>query len=195
VQGTRAFDTGPGVGVVDAVVRAIRPDLPFDVDGQLAAQGTPAQKAVDDLLAHPYFSAPPPKSTGRELFTPSYVADLMARCRAARPACSDADLVATAVELTARSIALAYDRFIPEPIADVVISGGGARNPALVQRLVSLLAPRVVKQFDQFFFDGDAKEAVAFAFLGWLHLRGLPGNVPAATGAPGLRVLGAYTPA
>lgn len=195
VRGTRAFDTGPGVGVVDSVTRLVRPDLPYDVDGQLAAQGTPAQTVLDELLAHPYFSAPPPKSTGRELFTPGFVADLMARCRAARPTCTDADLVATAVELTARSIALAYDRFIPEPIADVVISGGGARNPALVRRLVALLAPRVVRQFDQLFFDGDAKEAVAFAFLGWLHLRGLAGNVPAATGAPGPRVLGAYTPA
>jgi anhydro-N-acetylmuramic acid kinase len=181
--------------VVDAVTRAVRPDLPYDVDGKLAVQGTEAQKVVDELLAHPYFSAPPPKSTGRELFTPAYVAELMAKCRAGRAGCSDADLVATAVELTARSIALAYDRFIPQPIADVVISGGGARNPALVKRLVALLAPRAVVQFDQLFFDGDAKEAVAFAFLGWLHLKQLPGNVPAATGARGPRVLGTFTPA
>ena len=195
VPGTRAFDTGPGVGVVDSVTRAVRPDLPYDVDGALALQGSAITSVVDASLAHPYFSAPPPKSTGRELFTPAFVADLIARCRAARPSCSDADLVATAVELTARSIVLAYDRFVPEPIADVVISGGGARNPALVLRLIALLAPRAVKQFDELFFDGDAKEAVAFAFLGWLHLRGLPGNVPAATGAPGARVLGVYTPA
>ena len=195
VQGTRAFDTGPGVGVVDAVTRAVRPDLPYDVDGALASQGTAIMSVVNELLNHPYFSAPPPKSTGRELFTPAYVAELIARCRAGRSGCSDADLVATAVELTARSIALAYDRFIPQPIADVVISGGGARNPALVARLVALLAPRAVVQFDQLFFDGDAKEAVAFAFLGWLHLRELPGNVPAATGARGPRVLGTFTPA
>ena len=102
---------------------------------------------------------------------------------------------AKATQGAARSIALAYDRFIPEPIADVVISGGGARNPALVKRLVGLLAPRVVVQFDKLFFDGDAKEAVAFAFLGWLHLKELPGNVPAATGARGPRVLGTFTPA
>jgi len=195
VPGTRAFDTGPGVGVVDAVVRTVRPDLPYDVDGQLALQGSAVASVVDDALAHPYFSAPPPKSTGRELFTPAFVAELMAQCRAARPGCSDADLVATAVELTARSIQLAFERFIPEPVVDLVISGGGARNPALVRRLTALLAPRAVRQFDALFFDGDAKEAVAFAFLGWLHLRGLPGNVPAATGARGPRVLGTYTPA
>ncbi len=195
VHGCYAFDTGPGVGVVDAVTRAVRADLPYDIDGQLALQGTAVTSVVDELLAHPYFSAPPPKSTGRELFTPAYVAELTAQCRAARAGCSDADLVATAVELTARSIALAYDRFIPQRLADVVISGGGARNPALVARLVALLAPRAVVQFDQLFFDGDAKEAVAFAFLGWLHLKQLPGNVPAATGARGPRVLGTFTPA
>ena len=195
VQGTRAFDTGPGVGVIDAVVRTLRADLPYDVDGQLARQGSAITAVVDDALTHPYFSAPPPKSTGRELFTPAYVAAFISKCRAARASCTDADIVATAVELTARSIALAFERFIPEPIADVVISGGGARNPALVERLTALLAPRPVQMFDALFFDGDAKEAVAFAFLGWLHLRGLAGNVPAATGARGPRVLGTYTPA
>ena len=195
VDGTRAFDTGPGVGVIDAIVRTLRADLPYDVDGALAARGTAIARVVDESLAHPYFSAPPPKSTGRELFTPAYVADFIARCRAAHATCTDEDIVATAVELTARSIVLAFERFIPEPVADLVISGGGARNPALVRRLAALAAPRVVRQFNALFFDGDAKEAVAFAFLGWLHLRGLPGNVPAATGARGPRVLGTYTPA
>lgn len=195
VEGTRAFDTGPGVGVIDAVVRALRPELPYDVDGRLAAAGESIHDVVEHALTHPYFSAPPPKSTGRELFTPAYVADFMARCRAARAGCRDEDVVATAVELTARSIRLAFEQFIPEPVADLVVSGGGARNPALVRRLESLLAPRAVRQFDALFFDGDAKEAVAFAFLGWLHLQGLPGNVPACTGAHGPRVLGTYTPA
>jgi anhydro-N-acetylmuramic acid kinase len=195
VPGTRAFDTGPGVGVIDAVVRTLRPELPFDVDGKLALAGTAIARVVDAALTHPYFSAPPPKSTGRELFTPAYVADFIVKCRGAQAHCTDEDIIATAVELTARSIQLSFERFVPEPVADVVLSGGGARNPALVARLTALLAPRAVKQFDALFFDGDAKEAVAFAFLGWLHLRGLPGNVPAATGARGPRVLGTYTPA
>ncbi|MBW7934717.1 MAG: anhydro-N-acetylmuramic acid kinase [Gemmatimonadaceae bacterium] len=195
VVGTRAFDTGPGVGVVDAVVRTLRPELPYDVDGTLALQGRAIDPVVAQALAHPYFSAPPPKSTGRELFTPAYVGEFIASCRAAEQTCRDEDVVATAVELTARSIALAFERFIPEPVADLVLSGGGARNPALVQRVVALMAPRAVRQFDDLFFDGDAKEAVAFAFLGWLHLRGLPGNVPSCTGARGPRVLGTLTPA
>jgi anhydro-N-acetylmuramic acid kinase len=165
------------------------------VDGKLALAGSAISRVVEEALTHPYFSAPPPKSTGRELFTPAYVADFIARCRGAQAHGTDENIIATAVELTARSIQLSFERFVPEPVADVVISGGGARNPALVSRLEALLAPRAVKQFDALFFDGDAKEAVAFAFLGWLHLRGIPGNVPAATGARGPRILGTYTPA
>ncbi len=77
----RAFDTGPGVAVIDAVARRVRPELPYDVDGRLAAAGAPVASVVDELLAAPYFAAPPPKSTGRELFTAAYVDDLIARCR------------------------------------------------------------------------------------------------------------------
>ena len=195
VDGTRAFDTGPGVAIIDGVVRALRPDLPYDVDGQLAARGAAITSVVDAALSHPYFSAPPPKSTGRELFTPAYVADFIAKCRAAHASCTDEDIIATAVELTARSIRDAFERFVPEPVDDLLISGGGARNPALARRIEALMAPRTVRQFDALYFDGDAKEAVAFAFLGWLHLMGFAGNVPACTGASGPRVLGTYTPA
>jgi anhydro-N-acetylmuramic acid kinase len=194
-SGVRAFDTGPGVAVVDAVARRVRPELPYDVDGRLAAAGEPIEPVVSALLAEPYFVAPPPKSTGRELFSPAYVERLVAGCRAARPDPADADLVATAVSLTARSIGDAYARFVPEPVDDVVLSGGGARNPALVRAIRDALAPRRVVLFDELFFDGEAKEAVAFALLGYLHLVGRPGNVPGATGAAGERVLGNLTPA
>ena len=191
----RAFDTGPGVGVIDAVVRTLRPELPYDTDGRLALAGTPVDEVVDACLAEPYFASPPPKSTGRELFSAAYVARFMAACREARPAASDEDLVASAVSLTARSIGDAYRRFVPEPADEVVLSGGGARNPVLVSAIQAAVAPRRVRVFDELFFDGEAKEAVAFALLGFLHLHGLPGNVPAATGARGLRVLGSMTPA
>jgi anhydro-N-acetylmuramic acid kinase len=99
------------------------------------------------------------------------------------------------VSLTARSIGDAYARFVPEPIHDVVLSGGGAKNPALFDAIAHALAPRTVRRFDDLFFDGEAKEAVAFALMGYLHLLGQPGNVPEATGASGPRVLGSYTPA
>jgi anhydro-N-acetylmuramic acid kinase len=195
LEGVRAFDTGPGVIVIDAVVRALRPELPYDVDGALAASGSPITEVVDALLADAYFATPPPKSTGREHFSASYAANLMARCRSTRPSATDADLVATAVALTARSIADAYSRFVPEPVADIVASGGGTRNAALMAAIAAALAPRPVRRFSDLFFDDTAKEAVAFALLGYLHLHGQPGNIPRATGARGPRILGTLTPA
>jgi anhydro-N-acetylmuramic acid kinase len=194
-EGVRAFDTGPGVGVVDAVVRMLRPELRFDRDGALARAGNAVENVLDELLAHPYFAAPPPKSTGRELFTPDYVAQLVKRCRASRPNCSDEDVIATATALTARSITDAYRRFMPEPVGEVLVSGGGAKNAALMDMLRNSLAPMAVRSFDEVFFDGEAKEAVAFALLAKLFIDGEPGNVPTATGARGPRILGKLSPA
>lgn len=191
----RAFDTGPGCAVIDGVTRALAPELPYDVDGALARRGTPVESVVRALLRDPFFAAPPPKSTGRELFGSAYVTRLIDACRAERPDATAADIVATAVALTAESIADAYRRFVPEPVRDVVLSGGGARNPALVSAITAALAPTPVRRFDELFFDGDAKEAVAFALLGWLFLQRRPGNVPSATGARGPRVLGKLSPA
>ncbi len=195
LRGVRAFDTGPGCGVIDKVVRALRPDLPYDVDGALALRGTPVTSVVDRLLLHEYFRAAPPKSTGPELFSVQYANDLIASCRAESADATDEDIVATAVSLTARSIGDAYEKFIAEPVSEVFLSGGGARNPALVRAIGIAVAPRSVSDFDDTFFDGDAKEAVAFALLGYLHLSGRPGNVPTATGAKGPRILGKRTPA
>lgn len=195
VSGVRAFDTGPGVVVIDGVTRALVPGARYDVDGVLARQGLPIEEVVEAALRDPYFEAPPPKSTGRELFTPEYIAAFIAQCRAVRAEASASDIIATAAEFTARSIADAYRRFVVEPVRDVVVSGGGAKNPALVEAIARLLPDREVVAFDTLFFDGEAKEAVAFALLGFLHLEGMPGNVPAATGARGGRVLGKFTPA
>ncbi|MFP5356127.1 MAG: anhydro-N-acetylmuramic acid kinase [Gemmatimonadota bacterium] len=150
---------------------------------------------IEASLRDPYFSAPPPKSTGRELFTPDYISSFISQCRAVRAEATASDIIATAVEFTARSIADAYQRFVFEPVRDVVISGGGAKNPALAEAIARLLPDTQVVPFDTVFFDGEAKEAVAFALLGFLHLEGMPGNVPAATGAAGARVLGKFTPA
>lgn len=195
----RAFDTGPGVGVVDAVVRALRPGLPYDVDGRLAAAGTPDRAVVTALLRDPYFVTEPPKSTGRELFGSAYADRLRTACVAANPNARDEDVVATAVLLTAAAIADAYHRFVPVPAREVLLSGGGGRNPALVAAVTAELAraglPMGVQRFDDAFFDGEAKEAVAFALLGYLHVARLPGNVPGATGASGPRTLGALAPA
>ena len=195
LRSLRAFDTGPGCGVIDKVVRTLYPHLAYDVDGKLASQGKTFTSVVDDLLSHEYFKTPPPKSTGPELFSQAYTDALIAACRAASRSCADEDIVATAVSLTARSIADSYSRFMPEPVEEIFLSGGGAKNPALVRAITDAIAPKKVRDFDRTFFDGEAKEAVAFALLGYLHLAGRPGNVPTATGAAGPRILGKRTPA
>jgi anhydro-N-acetylmuramic acid kinase len=129
------------------------------------------------------------------LFGSSYAVALIDACRAAAPNGSDNDVLATVTEVTARSIALAYERFVPEPIKDILVSGGGAKNKYLMERLALHVTQCPLRAFDEVFFPGEAKEAVAFAFLGLRHLRGEPGNVPLATGARGPRVLGKRTPA
>jgi len=190
----RAFDTGPGVAIIDGVVRRLFPGIPYDADGQLARRGRTIAPVVQAALEHPYFAAEPPKSTGRELFTAQYIDRFISQCREISHSATKEDIVATAVELTAVSIADAYRRFIVEPVSEVLISGGGARHPVLVERLHVLLAPMRVRAFADEFFDGEAKEAVAFALLAHLHVSSRPGNVPGATGARGFRVLGKLTP-
>ena len=191
----RAFDTGPGVVVIDAVTRIVAPGQSYDSDGKLAKSGSAIEQAVDEALAHPYFAAPPPKSTGRELFTPAWIDAFIANCRRYKPDASNGDLVATAVALTARSISDAFRRFIPEPVTELLVSGGGAENPAVIDALTKALPNLTVKRFADVYFDGEAKEAVAFALLGRLFLQGSPGNVVTVTGAKGPRMLGKLTPA
>jgi anhydro-N-acetylmuramic acid kinase len=194
IDGVIAFDTGPGVAVVDAIVRRATGD-PFDRDGRLAAGGKAVEEVVNTVLEHGYFRHAPPKSTGRELFGDEFAEDLVRRVKAARTHATTADCIATAILLSCRAIGRALDSWIPlDGSADVVASGGGTRNPAVLACLRAELQPAVCV-FDEVFFDGDAKEAVAFAYLGWLTLAGEPGNIPAATGARGPRILGRITPA
>jgi anhydro-N-acetylmuramic acid kinase len=189
-HGVLAFDTGPGVAVIDAVTRLVDPRRSYDRDGKIAAAGTIDRKILDELLADPFFAAAPPKSTGRERFGDQYARTLNERV-------PGPDGVATAVELTARTIAAAVDRWTPAGV-EVVASGGGCHHPGLMSSLARHLerdGDHPLRRFDDLFFAGDAKEAVAFALLGYLTLHGQPGNVPAATGAEGSRVLGTVTPA
>lgn len=190
-----AFDTGPGNALIDAAVElATGGRLTFDRDGRLGARGSVDEALVTELLGHPFFSMEPPKSTGREVFGRPFVERLVG---VLQPEGDQdwLDLVATMTELTARSIAEAYRRWvIPRGVAEVVITGGGALNPTLVRRIAELLAPLPVRDGAALGLDPEAKEAVAFAVLAWAHLRRIPANVPAATGARGPRVLGSYTP-
>jgi anhydro-N-acetylmuramic acid kinase len=185
-SGAVAFDTGPGMAIIDAVAHRVDESLTCDLDGALAAAGRVNEAVLTELLADPYFHAAPPKSTGREHFGDAYASVLYSRV-------PGADGVATAVALTARSVADAVKRWAPGA-GEVVVSGGGVHHPGLMEALTRLVKPVPVLRFDSIFFDGDAKEAVAFALLGYLTLHGQPGNLPAATGARGARVLGSITP-
>lgn len=195
-KGLVAFDTGPGMAVIDAVARSLDPNMVFDTGGLKAARGRAADEVVDGLLTLPFFEQRPPKSTGREMFGDEFADRLIATLRHRTPATYGEDCLATAVRLTVRSVAQQISRWLPHGASgDVVVSGGGARNTLLMSELERALAPWPVRRFSDLFFDGDGKEAVAFALLGWLTLKGRPGNVPAATGARGPRVLGKVTPA
>lgn len=189
----RAFDTGPGVALIDLVVRALYPGLRYDDRGVIASSGTVNTAVLDGLMRDQYFAQTPPKSTGREYFGAPYAEQLMLACSA--DGCSSADTVATAVALTAQSIAASYRAFTPDSANEVVVSGGGTRNDTLVQMLREAIAPRQLVAFDDLYYDAEAKEAVAFALLAYLHVTGRSGNVIGATGARGPRVLGKLTPA
>ncbi len=184
-----AADTGPGMAIIDGVARLLNPKLPYDVDGKWAAKGKVNEEVLAELLLHDFFASPPPRSTGRELFGQAYAEALGRRVPGANG-------VATATALTAASIAQFCVKHLP-PTAEVVAAGGGTHHPALMAMLAERLAKGGMRlmPFDELFFAADAKEAVAFALLGWLTLHGQPGNVPGATGAAGARVLGAVTPA
>lgn len=188
-EGSIAFDTGPGMAVIDAVARLADSSLPYDRDGALAARGRVQEAPLARCLAEPFFAQVPPKSTGRERFGSGFAKRLYG-------AVPGADAVATAVELTARSITDAVQRWTP-PGTEVVAAGGGCRHPVLWASLRHRLAGagRELRHFRDLFFAGEAKEAVAFALLGYLTIHGQPGNLPAATGARGPRVLGCITPA
>jgi anhydro-N-acetylmuramic acid kinase len=188
-----AFDTGPANAPIDAAA-ALATDgrRRFDDGGRLAARGRVDEAEVRRLLADPYFRRPPPKSLDRDAFG----APLVARVVRRRPGLAGADLVATMTEFTARSVADAYRRHLParKRIVDVVVSGGGVRNPVLMRRLAELLAPTPVRSSAELGVDPDAKEAVAFAVLADRSVRGRAGNLPRVTGARRAVVLGKFVP-
>ncbi len=186
-----AFDTGPGNLVIDAMAERVSGGMTrIDRDGTLAAAGTPDVELVDEWLRDPYFSKNPPKSTGREMFGAEY-ADMVYAAAQSR-ALSAADLLATVTALTVESIRDAYHRFLlPRCAVDsVILGGGGTRNPVLVAGLRHRLSPAKVLTHADFGIPNEAKEAIAFALLGYSTLRGRPSNVPVATGARRAAVLG-----
>lgn len=196
---TVAFDTGPGVALLDAAAeRATGGRLRYDLEGELARRGTVDEALLERLLEHPFFREEPPRTTGREVFGTPLVEEL-ARERGLEPGEEGAgwdDLLATFTALTVRSVADAYRRWVlPLGVDEVVLTGGGARNPALAEGIRAALEPLPVRTGRKALgMDPDAREAAAFAVMAWAHVVGLPANVPGATGARGARVLGSLTP-
>ncbi len=192
-----AFDTGPGVALMDAAAEiATGGRQRCDEDGRLAAAGTVDDALLAHLMAHEYFDRPPPKSTGREVFGVPLVKSLAQDLEPGRPDEGWPDLLATLTAMTAKSIGHAYRAWVlPEGVDEVFLLGGGARNSTLVAALVDELSPLSLSPCEQLGVDPDAREAVAFAVLAWAHVRGIPGNVPSVTGAVGGRILGSHTPA
>jgi len=183
------FDTGPGNMVSDVLVRYFtREQEYFDVGGRCAALGKVIEPLLASTLRHPFFLRRPPKSAGREQFGPAFVArHFLSRKRARME-----DLLRTAVELTARTIGDALARFVfPRVgIQRLIVSGGGAHNRLLLNRLVELLPSLTIELSDRYGLPVDAKEAIAFAILADRTLRALWGNLPSVTGARRAVVLG-----
>ncbi len=194
-QGMMAFDTGPGNMVLDGLVALVTGGRErHDPDGGRAARGVASLPLLDELLADPFFELAPPRSTGRERFGAAYAERLLEI--AGTMNMREADVLATAVELTAVSVAQAVERFVtPHTRLDAIyLSGGGARNRTLTRALERRLSPIPVRSISALGLEPEGKEALAFAFLAHMTLCGLPGNVPAATGAARPVLLGQLTP-
>lgn len=191
-----AFDTGPGNALIDAAVElATRGAETFDRDGHWARRGNPDDRLMWKWLGNSYFERPPPKTTGREMFGRPLVERIV---RNVKPDSEGewANLIATLTQLTAYSIHDAHVNWIMPHGLDyeVVVTGGGARNPVLMEMLRTQFEEIPVRGGEVLGVDPEAKEAVAFAALGWAHLNVISGNEPSATGASGPRVLGSLTP-
>lgn len=184
----RGFDTGPGNVLMDLWCARHR-GQPFDEGGSWARSGSVDAELLRLLLDEPYFAATPPKSTGRDLFNATWLDARVAR----RADVTAVDVQRTLLELTGRTIAEALG---PATSADseILVCGGGALNSTLLDALAAELAPRTVTLTTSRGVDVQHVEALAFAWLACQTLSGRPGNLPAVTGAAGLRVLGAIHP-
>jgi anhydro-N-acetylmuramic acid kinase len=180
------FDTGPGNALMDLWCE-IHTGQTYDDRGAWAASGQCLAPLLNDLLAEPYFSQQGARSTGRDLFNKDWLDGRLAGHTGATPA----DVQATLLSLTAHSIA----QSLPRDLDTCVVCGGGALNATLMAKLQALLYPTRVTTSDTAGMPAMQVEAAAFAWLALQTWQGLPGNVPAATGAKGLRVLGAVYPA
>jgi anhydro-N-acetylmuramic acid kinase len=183
-----AFDTGPGNVLIDAAVRHVTHGTQrFDRAGELARRGAIHRRLLDRLLSEPYYRAQPPKTTGREMFHLPYLLEAVTDVGSV----TADDLVTTVTYLTARTVAEACRE---HSVEEVIVSGGGAENPTLLEMLADELDDVVVHPIDDLGIPAAFKEAYFIALIGFLTWNGLPGNVPSATGAKVPKVLGSVLP-
>ena len=185
------FDTGPGNMLLDRAAEVLtQGQMRCDMDGKMAFAGNVQENFLQKWMSEePYFTRKPPKSTGRELFG-------VQRCDVylkEMAGLSKEDILATLTAFTARSTAEAYKNFLPALPDEVLLCGGGARNPAIAAMLQKELPTSRIGRTEDAGLPGDSKEAVAFAVLGYETMNRRPGNLPAATGASGPVVLGSIT--
>lgn len=182
-----AMDTGPGNMVIDQLVyRLTGGDESMDRDGRMASRGTVNVQLLNEWLRDPYYGRPPPKSTGRELFGAGFARSMVSTGLSAET------LAATAAHLTATTVLQAIERFVGPmmPVDELVVSGGGWKNPSIMEPICAGLPGTRVRASRDFGVDGDAKEAIAFAVLAYETIHGRPSNLPSATGASREAILG-----
>lgn len=188
-----AFDTGPGNALIDhAVWRLTGGNARLDADGAMAQAGHVNSDLLAELLADPYFVLQPPKTTGREHFGAQLVDPLIERAHT--DGLSSNDVIATLTAFTAHSIADQYRRFLPGTPDEVVVGGGGSRNPVLMGLLGELLDPAQIRLHEDFGVPSLGREAVYFALMGYEALHGRANTVPTCTGATHPVVMGKIVP-
>jgi anhydro-N-acetylmuramic acid kinase len=191
-DGVLAFDTGPANMVLDSLVaRATNGRQLLDRDGKWALKGKVDGRLLGKLLAHPFLSRRPPKSTGREEFGPRLTDELLSI--QTQQGLSIEDLLATCSMWTAKAVGTA-PRWIKGTIDEVVVGGGGVRNRAVMENLTAVFASTPVTTFEALGWESKAFEAVAFALLAYQTMTGQWGNIPAVTGATHPVLLGAIVP-
>lgn len=189
-----AFDTGPGNMIIDRLVGLISQGRQkYDANGKMATRGTVDHALLNEAMKHPYYKLLPPKSTGREEFGWQYC-DMFYK-KALKKGLSKEDIVATATALTAESIATAYIKFLPKMPDEMILCGGGSHNKTLIKMLQEKLSKVNILVMDELGISCDAKEAVSFAILAYMTIKGVANNVPSATGADQPVILGKIIPA
>lgn len=198
VEDTLAYDSGPGNMIVDAMIHYItQGEQSFDRDGAMASSGTVHKGLLDAMMKHEYLKRPPPKSTGREDFGVEFAVQMFEWGTKHGMVIMPRDIVATATRFTVLTIAESLKKFVlPKgPIDELIVSGGGALNPVLMEQLTAELGGIKMVNSDQYGLPIKAKESMAFAILARETALGRPGNLPSVTGASGPRILGQITPA